>query len=59
MGNLLPANTVRERLGGITDMTLWRWLECEDLNFPRPYYIKRNRYWSEDELAAWLESQRG
>ncbi|WOI29358.1 helix-turn-helix transcriptional regulator [Sulfitobacter dubius] len=56
MSNLLPAAAVREKFG-VTDMTLWRWLDDEELSFPRPIYIKRNRYWREDDLAAWLSEQ--
>lgn len=55
MSNLLPASAVREKFG-VTDMTLWRWLDDEELAFPRPIYIKRNRYWREDDLAAWLDA---
>jgi len=44
-------------LGGISDMTLWRYLNDEALNFPQPIYINRRRLWREGDVIAWLESQ--
>ncbi len=44
---------VRARYGGVSDMTLWRWLRDEDLAFPQPIRIKGRRLWSEESLAAW------
>src|SRR5215213_7972081 len=39
--------------GGISDMTLWRWLQDEELGFPRPLVINGRRYWRENEIVAW------
>ena len=55
---LLTAAAVKARCGDISDMSLWRWTKCPDLNFPVPYKIQRVRYWSENELEAWLKTQR-
>lgn len=44
-------------LGGISDMTLHRWLHDEGLNFPRPIYITRRRYWKIADVLAWLDAQ--
>ena len=52
----IPASTVREICGGISDMTLWRWLDQRD--FPQPVRIARRRYWRMDDVVAWLEAQR-
>jgi hypothetical protein len=30
---------VRARYGGVSDMTLWRWLHDEQLGFPQPIRI--------------------
>jgi predicted DNA-binding transcriptional regulator AlpA len=49
--------TVRELCGGVSDMTLWRWLNDPAMSFPQPTYIRRNRYWREAEIAAWLDAQ--
>ncbi|KZX94491.1 MULTISPECIES: helix-turn-helix transcriptional regulator [unclassified Sulfitobacter] len=53
----IQAATVRQMCGGISDMSLWRWLENSELNFPRPIYIGRRRYWKEAEIVAWLEAR--
>jgi predicted DNA-binding transcriptional regulator AlpA len=48
----LPARAVWERYG-ITTMTLYRWIASVDLNFPRPVYLGRFRYWKIADLLAW------
>jgi len=56
---LISAKDVRTRCGGISDMTMWRWLESETLGFPRPIYIQRRRFWEEDEVEAFIARQAG
>jgi predicted DNA-binding transcriptional regulator AlpA len=51
----ITAAAVRGLCGGISDMTLWRWLDR--LSFPKPTYIGRRRYWRESEILVWLEAQ--
>ena len=51
----IKAEPVREMCGDICDMTLRRWVETRE--FPKPIYIGRQRYWREDEVVAWLETQ--
>ncbi|MEO9463903.1 MULTISPECIES: helix-turn-helix transcriptional regulator [Alphaproteobacteria] len=53
----IQAATVRQMCGGISDMSLWRWLDSSELNFPRPIYIGRRRYWKEADIVAWLEAR--
>lgn len=53
----VPSSTVRGLCGGISDMTLWRWLNDPEMGFPRPIYIARRRYWREADVIAWLEAQ--
>lgn len=53
---LLTAAAVRDTLGGISDMTLWRWLNDPRLDFPKPIHIARRRYWREADLNAWVEA---
>lgn len=53
----IPAAVVRSLCGGISDMTLWRWLDDDALGFPRPIYIARRRYWREVEVIDWLEAR--
>jgi len=54
---LKTATAVRDALGGVSDMTLWRWLNDPALNFPKPIYIARRRYWREADVSAWLDAQ--
>lgn len=54
---LIPAKTVRELCGGISDMSLWRWLNDEALAFPRPVYIQKRRFWREAEILEWIEAR--
>ncbi|YBV97399.1 DNA-binding protein [Phyllobacteriaceae bacterium JZ32] len=43
----------------ITDMTLWRWLQDSELDFPKPTKINRRRYFLEAELIAWERKRAG
>ena len=54
---LLPAKRVRARYD-VSDMTVWRWLRDEKLNFPKPLIINGRRYWPEAELDAFDAKQR-
>lgn len=54
---LISAKAVRELCGGISDMSLWRWLNDEALHFPRPVYIQKRRFWREAEILDWIESR--
>jgi predicted DNA-binding transcriptional regulator AlpA len=40
----LSSKQVRARYGGISDMTLWRWLRDPSLAFPQPTIINRRRF---------------
>ena len=51
---LIPSATVREICGGISDMSLWRWLNDPVMGFPRPLVISRRRYWREADIANWI-----
>lgn len=60
--NLIPARTVREILGNVSDMTLWRWLHDEhykDLNFPKPITIATRRYWKRINIESFIDQQQG
>ena len=54
---LITAATVRELLGGVSDMTLWRWLNDSAMNFPKPLRIHSRRYWREADLTDWLRAR--
>jgi len=51
MIEFLTATQVRQRFGGISDMTLWRWMHDERVGFPRPTVINRRRYFRESDIA--------
>lgn len=51
----IPAATVRNICGGVSDMTLWRWIKRE--GFPAPIYIAKRRYWRENSVLEWLDAQ--
>jgi predicted DNA-binding transcriptional regulator AlpA len=38
---------------GVSDMSIWRWLNDQNLKFPKPIYIRRRRFWKLAELEAW------
>lgn len=46
----LTASQVCRRYGGISDMTLWRWLRDAGMGFPQPIYVNRRRLWSAGKL---------
>jgi predicted DNA-binding transcriptional regulator AlpA len=48
----LNSTQVRQRYGGISDMTRWRWLNDENLGFPRPIVINRRRLFPLSALLA-------
>jgi predicted DNA-binding transcriptional regulator AlpA len=52
----LPASGVWTRYG-VTSMTIFRWLRDEKLNFPKPVYIGRFRFWRVSELETFEAKQ--
>lgn len=54
---MIGAASVRELCGGISDMSLWRWLNDPALAFPRPVYIQKRRFWREADIFAWLDAR--
>ena len=54
---LMTANQVREFFGGISEMTLWRWLHDASLNFPRPILIRKRRLWQQSEILDFAARQ--
>jgi predicted DNA-binding transcriptional regulator AlpA len=52
---LLTARQVCTKLGGISSMTLWRWLGSETVRFPQPTArINNRRFWSVGVIRRWL-----
>jgi hypothetical protein len=49
--DLIPAAVVKRENGGISDMTLWRWIHSPRVQFPRPdVIINDRRYWKRRTL---------
>lgn len=53
----LTASQVKARFGGISDMTLWRWLQDDALGFPKPMVVNRRRLFREDAILGWEASR--
>lgn len=54
----LPASAVRVRYGGVSDVTLWRWIKSS--GFPTPTKPNgRHRLWKLSELEAWEAARTG
>lgn len=56
--DLIPARTVRNRFGGVSSMTLWRWVRDENLGFPQPIAINKVRYWKAIDIDRFIEARR-
>jgi predicted DNA-binding transcriptional regulator AlpA len=54
---MIAARQVRKHVGNISDMTLYRWLHNERLNFPKPIVIQNRRYWREEDVDRWLSER--
>jgi predicted DNA-binding transcriptional regulator AlpA len=54
----LPASQVRARYG-VSEVSIWRWLQNEALGFPAPIRIGTRRYWRRTDLEAWEASRDG
>ena len=52
----ITANDVCARYS-ITSMTLWRWLNKPDVNFPKPIVISKRRYFRLVDILAWENSK--
>lgn len=52
----LNSKQVTTRYGGISEMTLWRWVNQDRSSFPKPIYINRRRLWPLHAIEAWERS---
>lgn len=55
----ITATQVREICGGVARMTLYRWLNEPELDFPKPMRIGQRRYWREADIIEWLDKREG
>ena len=56
---LRTAKRVREQLGGISAVSLWRYQRDSRLNFPVAVRINGRLYFRADEIDRWIETQSG
>lgn len=49
----LTAAQVRARFGGVSAMSIWRWLHDPKTGFPQPVKLNRRNYWRAGELRRW------
>ncbi len=55
MGNLICKKRLQTKLGGVSTMFINRRL-VDDPTFPKPIRLaKRQLFWREDEVDAWIE----
>jgi predicted DNA-binding transcriptional regulator AlpA len=54
---LVGAVALRKLLGNISDMSLWRWINDEELHFPPAIVIQRRRFWRLADIERWLAAQ--
>lgn len=38
----------------VTTMTIWRWGRDAEIEFPQPTVIHGRKYWSRDDINAWM-----
>jgi predicted DNA-binding transcriptional regulator AlpA len=51
---LMNSTKLRARLGDVSPMTVWRYLQDTTLAFPRPITIRKRNFWDEDEVEAFI-----
>jgi predicted DNA-binding transcriptional regulator AlpA len=57
VSKLIPRKVAKQRLGGVSDMTIWRLEQDRDAGFPLPVVINGRCYYEENEFSAWLASR--
>lgn len=53
--DLINSREVRRMFGGVSEMTLWRWLKSESVRFPAPIQISSKNYWRLGDLRRFRE----
>jgi hypothetical protein len=56
---LLTGKQVRARVGGVTQMCIWRWTRDPRVKFPAPIKINNRNYWRFGDLRRWQYEQVG
>ena len=55
--HLVDSAWVRGFFGGISDMTLWRWVRSPKMDFPKPIYVNKRRLWRRGQIRSYPTSQ--
>ena len=59
--DLIKSATMRAMVGGVSDMTIYRWLHdphYADLEFPQAVYIAGRKYWRRVEITKWIQNRK-
>lgn len=51
------ATRVRTICGDVADITIWRWLNDPNSDFPKPVRHNGRRYWRLGDVLNWWESR--
>lgn len=52
---LIPSSQLRKLFGGVTDMSIWRWLRLPNDPLPPPVaVISGRRFWRRSDVESWL-----
>ena len=58
--DLLNAKKVKVRVGGVSDMCLWRWTRDPEVRFPAPdVVINGRKYWYDTTSDDWQAARAG
>ena len=53
--DLINSRELRRMFGGVSEMTIWRWLQSETVGFPKPIVISGKNYWLSGDLRRFRE----
>ncbi|MDP2356141.1 MAG: hypothetical protein Q8M31_08760 [Beijerinckiaceae bacterium] len=54
---LITPKRLREKLGGVSDMTIWRHSNKPDSDFPLAVLINGRKFYREAEIDEWIASR--
>jgi predicted DNA-binding transcriptional regulator AlpA len=54
----IPRSALRYRYG-VSGVTLWRWENDAEINFPKPLIINNRKFYRRTDLEAWENSRGG
>lgn len=54
---LITSRQLREALGGISEMTVWRYERDEALGFPKALRIRKRKFWRAADIDQWVSGR--